>query len=185
MKWVALSEIAKIRLGISLRGDEVDDPGGPVAVVQARDLTDRGRIASVLQRSDRASAQKGRPLEYRDVLIQSRGINYRVAIAVGLEPATVAASPLYVISSDELEPSYLAFLLRGSRIQSTLRRQARGTHVPQFSRKALEELRIPVPSRPMQLRYAEAAELLEQMRQQQAALNSARLSLLHARLESA
>jgi hypothetical protein len=180
-----LGDVATIRLGVSLRSKLAADPGGPVAVIQAKDLPDGGSLReSEILRTFEIDPTPEQLVQPGDLVMQSRGLHYKVAVVERPIPHCVAASPLYVVRPKKgvVDPHFIAFLLRRVETQAVLRRLAAGTHVPQFTREALSELYLPVPSMPIQRDIAYAAGLIEKEQQIVSKLCDLRLTLLYTRL---
>lgn len=160
-KEVQLSELASIRLGVSLRTRLHADPSGSVYVVQASDLGANGAVVPdhiVRATVDFADSQI---LAKGDILLQSRGVSYPAARLADCPHVTIAAAPLYVLrpSTSFIDPTFLVFFLNHETTQLRLRRAATGTHVPQLTRRTIENIRIPLPPLKTQSRIVQAAAL--------------------------
>ena len=158
-----LWDIAEIRQGLALRSRVEHDPAGEVKLVQAKDLTDDGRVD--MAGTYRVSGLRFKPaqrLQVGDVLLQTRGIRYPAAVANTNLGEAVAAAPLYVIrpKREMLDAIYLVEFLNNLLTQARLRQRATGTYVPQIPRTEIENIEIPVPPLDAQWRLAEMGRLI-------------------------
>ena len=169
-----MRDIAEIRLGVALRSKVEHDPAGRYQVVQAKDIVDDCRLN--LGGIFRVSMLRFKPaqrLRTGDVLLQTRGVRYPVALVNGDLEEAVAAAPLYVIrpKPNAIDPGYLVGFLSNPLTQHRMRQRATGTYVPQIARAELENFEIPVPPLGEQRRLADLARLIH--REQKLAMSLA------------
>jgi len=178
---IALAELASTRVGITLRASLDVAGDGALRVVQGKDLGDDGRLDwDRITPSNSLTLRAEQRLRIGDILIQSRGVTFRVALIDKECGDMVAASPLYVIRilTENLESAFLAYLLRDTVMQSKLRHNATGSHVPQIPRAAFDRLKIPIPPIPIQRSIVGASDALQQEQAIQAKLSDLRMSLI-------
>lgn len=155
-----LGQVANVRMGYPFRSRLEHDPHGAVAVLQMKDIDERGSLnlggATRLNLPDAGSHHQ---LKSGDLIFRSRGRTNSVAlIAAEPEPAVLAA-PMLLIRPFEVLPAYLAWYINLPAVQATLAAQAEGTSVRMISKAALEALEVPVPNLRKQQLIVEASEL--------------------------
>jgi hypothetical protein len=182
-----LLEMAEISLGYSFRVSVPDAPAIPtsaaekaILVVQAKDISEYGidferatRVADVPIR-DKFLLRPG------DVVLQPRGVTYRAALVGDLPEPAMAAAPLFIIRTDarHLDPAFLTSFLNDPGTQASLRQMATGTHLPQVSRMALDQLEIPLPPLSKQRAIGGLAQLITEKRRLEQQINEHTLTLL-------
>jgi len=159
---VRLADVASVLVGVPFRSRIESEADGAVAVIQARDLSDDGHVDLVsaarvrnIPRSTKSELIAG------DVVLQPRGARFPVGLFERADRPAIAAAPLLVIRCDKavLAPEFLVLLLQLPSTQAFLRQSAVGTYVPQIPRQAIEDLPVPLPDLPDQLRLVDLARL--------------------------
>jgi len=164
-----LRRVAEIHAGLAFRSRIESEPQGPFIVVQARDLGRAGRVQ--LEMAARLTAIPTTPaggyLQPGDVVFQARGTRFPAAVFESTRAGAIAAAPLWVLRVDRnrLIPDFLAAVLASPGTQASLRHVARGTHVPQLPRRAIEELEVELPDLECQARLVELAHLQRRERE--------------------
>lgn len=159
---VRLADIANILVGVPFRSRIESEAEGDIAVIQARDLCDDGRIdlAGAARIREFPAAGKSR-LRPGDVVMQPRGARFSIGLFEEPDRPAVAAAPLLVIRCDEtrIEPEFLVLYLKLPSTQAQLRQSAVGTYVPQVPREEVENLAIRIPALASQRRLVDLARL--------------------------
>lgn len=143
-----LGDVTMVLPGVAFRTRIETEAGGTAIVIQARDLSEIGRIKLATAARIREAPGSGTAkLLKGDVVLQPRGTRFPVGLFEGAELPAFAAAPLLVIRADQLRiaPEFLALVLQAPSIQAFLRQSAAGTYVPQVPRQTIESLSIDLP----------------------------------------
>ncbi len=158
-----LGELAEIRMGYPFRSRLEHDPQGDVAVIQMKDIDDANLLHA--EAAIRVALPKGKAhhlLRAGDLLFRSRGrSNGTAQVREGIGQAVLSA-PMLLIRPHTVLPTYLCWYLNAPSTQFHLAMLAEGTSVRMISAEALKALDIPLPSRAVQERIAQAAALVDQ-----------------------
>jgi hypothetical protein len=192
MSWgcffVRLAEVSSIRVGASARGRLEAVEVGEDRVLQAGQLGSDGCIdsARLIQVADRFGKDAPR-LEEGDVVLQTRGVNYPVAVAGANVTGAVVVAPLCLIRPllGQIHGPFLAELLAHPRIQARLRAAAAGTYVPELTRETIANFDIPLPAMPHQRALTALGEQIRRERTLLERLAAAQDSLLFGLIEQA
>lgn len=159
-----LKKLAAINSGyISRTGIEPDD-GGPLFLLQAKDV-DAEILAydpGSLTRFNPALSAKDWLLQKDDILFMARGANNYSILVEDLPGDTVAAASFFIIraANGPARAGYLCWYLNQEPVEAYLKRYSgRGVHMPVVKRKVLEGIDIPVPSPVLQKTVVEIARL--------------------------
>lgn len=184
-----LSEIADIRMGLTLRGADAARrtvEGGP-HYVRISDLTESGdlHIAEIHPLDPGQASDPRHRVKPGDILLANRGTRMTAALVPeGLD--AVAGSQLFVISPrlPGILPSYLHTFLNLQTTQDHLRSHARGTYVQTLSIANLRKLPVPLPPLETQEIVASLSELVTVERQLLEKLTRKRAKLIEAALNN-
>ena len=166
---VRLGAQVGVRAGYPFRAAIAEVPGGPVHVVQMKDL-DPAR--GVDWRSTIRTRLGGRSppdwLAAGDLLFVARGLRF-YAVCVDELPGPSVCGPhlfhLRIRAQRELLPAFLAWQINQSPFQRGLRRAAEGSSQLSVRRPVLESLPIAVPQLADQARIVELVALARRERQ--------------------
>lgn len=185
----SINELGSVRFGTHAKALKQ----GPLGLVQSSAIRASGMVARELvarAAGDAVRFQQKDLLEPGDVLLIGKGPRNAAAVWQGGDTPTLAASMLYVIKprTDRVLPGYLAGYLNSVEAQAVFATHAKVGTVKVLGRKALDELRIPVPSLEEQrlfVQIADAAQreqlLLDRLKEQhQQLIRSVWASLTHA-----
>lgn len=143
-----LKALVDIKAGHPFRGSVPLIEGGPVRVVQMRDLyADTPPAWAALQRTQLPSG-KADWLQDGDVLFAGRGGRIHAVCLAGVPPHTVCAQYFFVLrcKAPNLLPEYLAWAINRAPSQRYLASNAEGTDQLSIRRGVLEDLPIALPS---------------------------------------
>jgi hypothetical protein len=178
-----IGEVAGLGATVSFREAVRSEPGGPVAVVQAKDIGQDGTLdLSAVARVDTLPVKGDWPLlRPGDVLMQSRGTSYRSCIIPQGQSAMVAAGGLYVLHPDasRLDSRYLVVVLNLPGTQAALRKAATGSRILNITRDALKAIEIAVPPLADQRALVELGDLVRRSFEIEQRLYQLRLQQLH------
>lgn len=170
-------------MGFPFRSRLDDEPEGPVAVVQMKDI-DTANVLH-LDHSIRVAIPEGRDkhfLKPGDLLFRSRGRNNGVAMFRGAIAPAVLAAPMMLIRPTKIDPGYLHWFLNTPQVQAQLRSLARGTAVLMIDTDSLRTLLVPVPAEHRQRQIAEAGDLARHEQELLAAIAERRTRAMAERL---
>jgi len=141
---VKLFDVAKIRLGYSLRERLVEDECGNLPVIQFKDL--QGSVFNDANNCVRLFADKIKPshwLKYGEILLSNRG-NYKAAINYCRYPC--AASGVFfvlTVQNKNFLPEYIAVYLNSQMGQKALLTRHNASGVYSINRMELGQIDIP------------------------------------------
>ena len=143
-----ISNLVTLAQGVPFRGQIPKVENGMLAVVQMKNIGERGDIQ--VDRLDRIAVfpRHEKYLLYpNDILVLSRGTRNTAALVPVGFPLAVAASYFTVmrVVSNTVLPEYLTTYLNGSKIQARIRGLAFGTALPIVSIAAWHQLPVDVP----------------------------------------
>lgn len=184
-----LSEIADVRMGLTLRGADAARrtvEGGP-HYLRISDLTESGDLH--IGETHPLDPGQASDLRHRvkpgDILLANRGTRMTAALVPeGLD--AVAGGQLFVISprAPLIMPAYLHTFLNLQSTQDHLRSHARGTYVQTLSIGILRALPVPLPPLETQEIVASLSELVAVERQLLEKLTRKRAKLIEAALNN-
>ena len=143
-----LREIATVQMGYSFRSRLEVSEGGDIAVIQMKDLTDRGVVdIAGLAQVNLEGLKEHHLVKCGDLVFRSRGLAATSAILrVDLGQAVVAAPLLRIRTNPEIIlPEYLNWLINQPVAQAYLASRAKGTAVKMISKQALEGIEVIPP----------------------------------------
>jgi hypothetical protein len=159
-------------------------PGGPLQVIQGKDIRPNGRLdlEGMVRVVDAPGKGKADILHAGEVVLQTRGSSYRAAIVPKSTTSMIATGSLYILAPDatRIDPEYLVLFLNLPATQATLRQLATGSSILNLRRSAVEQLEVPLPSLSDQRRLVELGQLIRKQSDIAKRLNLLRLQELHA-----
>lgn len=147
--WTQLSKLVRIQPGYLSRGRVHSVPDGTHRLLQAKDLSVDGSVR--LENAVWFYPER-KPELYQvlrgDVLVIARGQEHRAYYIDEDLPNTLVAFSFYILRPDpsRILSGYLAWWLNQPRVQAQINAASRGTGISYISRKALESLRVQVPT---------------------------------------
>ncbi len=177
--------LAELRSGYTLRQPVTGAAGDALAVIQLRDLDERGgqiehRRLAFMARKAPMEKQLLRP---GDVLLTAKG-RRNFAFQPQLPFAALASSAFYVLRprGELILPGFLSWSLNQAAAQRYFENHRAGTNTQNLSKKAVAALDIPLPSKHKQAQVLRIDELWHKQRSLEEAIQSRRSSLLYNRL---
>ena len=162
-----LAELADLSSGVHLRAAPVAE--GDTYYLTGKLFDERGAPVSELWKP--TVVIDGRLERHRlkdnDLLLFAKGLHHRV-LHYRSEYGPAVASTLFMvlrIKVADLLPAYLHWYLNDPQTQSELSRMARGSGIPSLSKKALQMLRVPVPTIDTQRNILRGHRLWQQQQQ--------------------
>jgi restriction endonuclease S subunit len=146
-----LKDIAEIISGYSFRTSVSDLPSGDTFILQSRDINDNLILAlDEVSKFDLGQINTKAFAKIKDVLLGSKG-NPTIGYVENDEKILVSSS-IYIIrvKANYLIPKYLAIYLNSSKGRRELNKITLGGYIKGISKKNLEELMIPIPSKDIQ-----------------------------------
>ncbi len=178
-----LKNLAEIRAGYPFRSKIIPDPGGAISVVQMKDIDEGGNVDSTnLVRThslgmDPKSEMGVRSNKYLlvpgDILFKAKGSKNNAGLLTIDIGHAVASQQFFIIKVDRqiVEPNYITWYLNYLNDSGYFEKENEGTYIPFISKKAVSEIKIPVPSISEQLKIVQLhrmvikeAELLDQIK---------------------
>ena len=162
---VPLATIAKIRMGVTLRGRDATrpDPHGSYRLVQISDLADDGTFLheDFLQFEPNEPINAAALLQPGDILFPNRGLRTTAAVFAGTEGKNLAGAQFYIIrcQTTSILPQYLAWTLRTTQAARYFNTLRKGTLVQTLQRCDLEEFPVPLPPIAQQQKIIEVVHL--------------------------
>jgi restriction endonuclease S subunit len=171
-------DIAEVKMGYGFRSRIVNKPGGNIAVIQPRDISDSGllQVRDVF-RIDMNPVKPDKLLKKGDVLLGSRARFVSSVYHNQLDSACIASGSLLILTlKDDIPvlPEYLALYLNSSRGNAELNRLTERTTIPYLNQSSLEQLDIPVPP----LEQQEKLIAFERTKQHYAELTARKIELI-------
>lgn len=173
-----LKDIAQIGAGHSFRGKIEEVAGSNVAVVQMKNVTERGDIDwSQCMHTIVSTKREPQWLKKNDILIAARGNHfYSVLIDESMpQELKVLASPhFYIIriENQEILPKFLAWQLNQAPCQRYFEKNTEGSVTKSIRRSVLEDTSIAIP--PLSKQYA-ILGLLETLKKEKQVIDQLRL----------
>ncbi len=173
---VKLGLLAEITTGYTFRSRLEAAPGGNMAVIQMKDLTDDNRLdPATLTRIESTEASPRQLVTPGDILFRSRGQTYTAALVDKDPGQAILAAPLLRIRPREgVIPAYLTWFINLPATQARLARRAEGTALRMIRKQSLAELEIPLPSLARQQAIVELSDLAAREQQLMARLAARR-----------
>ena len=168
-----LRNLIDLRSGFPFRGAISEMPGGPVGVVQMKDIDPTGVVhwGDVI-RTELSGRRPPEWLASADILFVSRGSRF-YAVCLDVPPSPAVCSPhlfhMRLRTPTQVLPKFLAWQLNQPPLQRQLQAAAEGSSQLSIRRSALEALSISVPSLEDQRRIVQIVDAAARER-----------SLLHA-----
>lgn len=152
-----LGELGELTTGFQVRSAISDVPEAPHQLITIGDVGDEGIDFSRLARMDLGSRIWRYALNPGDLLLRSRGANYKSAVVPMLDAPTVATAPMYVLrlQVDHVLPEFLVWWINRDETQEQLASEARGSYIPTVSRESFANLKVPIPPLDLQGRIAD------------------------------
>ncbi len=145
-----LKDIATVQMGFSFRSRLEPEQGGDLAVIQMRDLTERGLVQPHLLMTIHSQGINERHFVRRkDLVFRSRGKTTTAAIIDDdeIDRAIVVAPLLRIrVTNDKILPEYLCWFINQPSAQAFLHSRATGTAMVMIGVSILHALEVPVPS---------------------------------------
>ena len=163
MQHTTLNNLARIHSGFPFRGRVEHDPAGDMRVLQIRDLRRNANLSAADLTLFRVpDSRMTQPLQADDIILPARGDNRR-AIRFTLSEPTIASSHLHTVrvTSPDVLPAYLCWVLNQPEPQHAMRKEARGTAIPLLTRRSLGAISIPVPTLAIQHKIVEMHNLCQ------------------------
>jgi restriction endonuclease S subunit len=180
---IALCSLVSIRIGSPFRERIIHEPDAAYRVLQGKDIGSDGNLVldGMLRISDVPGKGKPDTLVAGELVLQTRGLSYRVAVVPKDAPLMVAAGSLFILRPDPMRISaeYLAFFLTLPATQTTLRQHATGSTIPNLRRSVIEQLQVPLPSLSDQQQLVALSRLVRRQADIEERLNTLRLHQLH------
>lgn len=159
----ALTEVASLFTGLTIRNRSEISVAGPVRLVQPRSIVGGPLIDLANTDTIEERTQLGRQLlADGDLILRTRGSRFEAAAFSGDGVATVASAPLIVLRPDpqKVLPAYLQWLLNEApEVRRALGSAMRGSTVQSLNIEDLNRITVPVPSIERQRLITEAALL--------------------------
>ena len=159
----ALTEVAALFTGLTIRNRSEISDAGPVRLVQPRSIVAGPRIDLANTDTIEERVQLGRQLlADGDLVLRTRGSRFEAAAFAGDGVATVASAPLIVLRPDPetVLPAYLQWLLNEAPdVRRALANAMRGSTVQSLNIEDLNRITVPVPPIHLQRTIVEAAAL--------------------------
>lgn len=178
-----LAELCSIQTGFTSRGRLEPIAHGGVLALQLRDILPNGHISKQslirVQIEDASERYLARP---GDVLFRSRGERSTAAVIEDSIPEPVLAIlPLIILrpNSSLLSGAYLAWAINQEPAQRHFKEAAQGTSLRMVPRRAIESLKIAVPSFEIQRRILQVDALAERERELAEQLTKKSYELIH------
>ncbi|MGP9632080.1 restriction endonuclease subunit S [Halomonas sp. AOP43-A1-21] len=177
MQTAYLDEIAEIRTGYSFRKAAQPNTSSGLLGLQISDL----RGMTVVDPSRLAFIEwpgRGSPpvLQQGDVVIAAKGSENYASVFLGKDQNIVPSSQLLILSAIDIErlsPAFLCWLLNYPETQHKLSELQAGTKIYSMSKKALQQLKVPIPDLDAQEKILHLSQLFEEeQRLTQALLNN-------------
>jgi restriction endonuclease S subunit len=140
-----IKEITHIQTGLFAKPAGI----GELVYLQSKHFDEYGQLHAVLHPDLLAAGiSEKHLLKDGDVLFAAKGTKNFAAVFENHNEPAVASTSFFVLKlkSDNILPSYLAWLLNNHTTQSQLKSQAIGTSIPSISKQVLENMEITVPS---------------------------------------
>lgn len=176
-----LTDISSARFGVNAKGLRK----GPMALVQSSAILPDGIIEhAYIDRvhPELISFKEVDLLRKDDVLLIGKGSVNSAVIWPGSSEDTIASSMLYVIRphAEVVLPAYLAAYLNSHSAKAQMTRSAKTGSVNVLSRKALDQLQVPVPSLDEQHKLVRLADAAQRAKRHLNELTNAYTQLLDA-----
>jgi hypothetical protein len=146
---VKLKEIVSVQIGFPFRSRLERDENGNVCVIQMKDIGEDGLFETEdLVRIQMSEVKERYLVRPQDIVMRTRGqITTAAEVNRDLGMALVSG-PLFRIrvESDKVLPSYLVWYINQPAAQAYLASRAKGTSVQMISKRAVEEMEMPLPS---------------------------------------
>lgn len=159
---VKLKEIVSVQIGFPFRSRLERDENGNVCVIQMKDIGEAGLLETGgLVRIQMSEVKERYLVRPQDLVMRTRGqITTAAEVNQDLGMAVVSG-PLFRIrvESDMVLPSYLTWYINQPAAQAYLTSRAKGTSVQMISKRAVEEMEMPLPSLEEQRKIMELAGL--------------------------
>lgn len=158
-----LRNIASLHTGHTIRSRQEIDPDGDCVFIQVKDwealesAASRESITSRIVSKDLPDIQI---LKDQDILIVSKGTNNRAILYNGQFPMAVAASFFTIVRlrSERIKPAFLVWYINSPKAQEYFTANRAGTTTLNLSKKAIEDLPVPIPSLENQERIIRLAD---------------------------
>ncbi len=162
MSLVRLKDIANVQLGYPFRSRLEQANEGNVLIIQLRNISEDGLFSPVdITRIHMSGVEEHHLVQPEDIVFRSRGQTNKAAMVDKALGKSVVAGPLLRIrvTNDKILPAYLTWYINQSAAQTYLARHSKGTAARMISKRAVKDMEIPVPSREVQQKIVELADL--------------------------
>lgn len=144
-----IADLVTAFTGHTLRGRMENDPDGDCAIIQAKDLTTSGSVQfrSSPYKIALTEMPPAQLLKKGDILVLSKGTNNKALLYDAQFPHAAATSAFTVlrITTTQVKPAFLAWYINSPQAQEYFGSQRAGTTTLNLSKKAIEDLPVPVP----------------------------------------
>ena len=155
-----LKEISIITAGYTFRKALNHEKTGQSKVVLAKHIKEDGTVNyPEFIRITQSAFNTNAFVHKNDVLLSSRGV-FRAGVIREEVKNTIAASSIFIIriTVDNVIPEYLAIYLNSEAGQSSIQKILTGSTIQTILRRALENLKIPIPALSTQKEIVEISE---------------------------
>jgi len=160
---IEIKKMATVRMGYSFRSRLEASGNGDVSVIQMKDLSGNNIVdCSELVKTYIERVKEHHLARKKDLIFRSRGHVTTAAILIEDLTKTVVAAPLLrirITQPDMILPEYLNWYISQRDAQHFLTSRAKGTVQKMISKRALEDLEVPVPSLERQKKIVQLALL--------------------------
>ncbi|MGN6291230.1 MAG: restriction endonuclease subunit S [Chitinophagaceae bacterium] len=144
-----IADLVTAFTGHTLRGRMENNPDGDCAIIQAKDLTTSGSVQfrSAPYKIALNEIPPAQLLKKGDILVLSKGANNKALLydAQFTHAAATSAFTVLRITTTQIKPAFLAWYINSPQAQEYFGSQRAGTTTLNLSKKAIEELPVPVP----------------------------------------
>jgi hypothetical protein len=186
-KIATLGSLGEMWNGFQVRSAIADVPEAPHRLITLGDVVDGVIAFDRPARMDLGDRIQRQALLPGDVLLRTRGANYKAAVVPKLDMPTVATAPLCVLRlrAGAALPEYVAWWINRDEVQESLATSAWGSYIPTVPKEAFARLEIALPDLPVQRQIAEIQRLRSVERELAARLGVLRSRHVDAALEQA
>ena len=144
-----IADLATAFTGHTLRGRMENNPDGDCAIIQAKDLTTGGGVQfrNTPYKIFLQEIPPSQLLKKGDILLLSKGTNNKALLydSQFTHAAATSAFTVLRLTTTQLKPAFLAWYINSPQAQEYFGSQRAGTTTLNLSKKAIEELPVPVP----------------------------------------
>lgn len=142
-----LYQISDIATGLNYRQKDLSNNSNHIPIIQVKDIKNNALTKNTLFFIKKECIDRRFLLKFNDVLLASKGNRNFAYLYLGEPPTATASSTFFIlrIIRKDILPDYLVWYLNSKTAQDFFSENVHGTFIPNISKAAISQMKIPIP----------------------------------------